>query len=271
MPSAIEGTCPTCSAPASGRYCAGCGVPLSGATCSLCKEPLTPGAGFCHNCGAAAGASTASPGKGGALPWAIAGLAMLTMLAMLAGRGFNVRRGSTVDAPQNALPQAGLDDRAPAGVDPGQAAPRAPDISQLSPTERADRLFNRVMLLHSQGKADSVQFFAPMALNAYQMMGSLSADQRYDMGRIGEVAGAIPLARAQADSILMDKPNHLLGLILAARMAGLSGDSSAMRGYGRRLIAAAQSGMKKPLDEYVRHQDDITVALAEARRNLASR
>jgi len=149
------------------------------------------------------------------------------MFAMLAGREFNSARGATLDAPSNALPQAGLDDR---GAQDGQTAqPRAPDISSLSPQERADRLFNKVMMLYSQGKTDSVQFFAPMALQSYVMMGKLNNDQRYDMGRIGEVAGAIPLAKAQADSILAKSPTHLLGLILAARVATIQGDSAALR------------------------------------------
>jgi hypothetical protein len=147
---------------------------------------------------------------------------------------------------------------------------RAPDISSLSPQERADRLFNRVMLLHSQGKADSVQFFAPMALTSYQMLAPLNNDQRYDMGRVGEVAGAIPLAKAQADSILRNAPTHLLGLILAARVATLEGDRTALRGFEKRLLAAEKGEMAKKLDEYDRHQDDIINGLAQARKDLGA-
>jgi hypothetical protein len=194
------------------------------------------------------------------------------MFAMLAGRGFNARRGSTLDAPQNALPQAGLDDRAPQ-PDAGTDAPtpvRGPDISSLSPQERADRLYNRVMLLNSQGKSDSVLFFAPMALTAYQMLSPLNADQRYDMGMIGEVAGAIPLAKAQADSILLRNPTHLLGLMLAARVTALEGNTTAARAFEKRLLAAEKPELAKKLAEYERHRDDITSALAAARRDLGA-
>ena len=152
-------------------------------------------------------------------------------------------------------------DEQPAGI-------RAPDISSLSPQERADRLYNRVMVLASQGKTDSVQFFAPMALTAYQMLSPMNADQRYDMGRIGEVAGAIPLAKAQADSILRENPNHLLGLILEARLATLAGDTVQLRSYERRLIAAEKAETAKKREEYVRHQDDIANALRQARKSL---
>jgi hypothetical protein len=201
------------------------------------------------------------------LPWIVAALAFLALFAMAAGRGFNASRGSTIDGSQNALPQAGLDDRA---LGPDEQAPgiRAPDISSLSPQERADRLYNRVMLLASQGKVDSVQFFAPMALQAYLLLSPLNADQRYDMGRIGEVAGAFPLAKAQADSILRENPNHLLGLILEARLATLAGDMAQLHSYERRLIAAEKVEAPKKREEYLRHQDDIANALQQARKSL---
>jgi hypothetical protein len=194
-------------------------------------------------------------------------LAFLALFAMAAGRGFNAQRGSTIDGPQNALPQAGLDDRGDASEDQSGGV-RAPDISSLSPQERADRLYNRVMMLATQGKTDSVQFFAPMAIQAYLMLEPLNADQRYDMGRIGEAAGAVPLAKAQADSILLENPNHLLGLILEARLAVLGGDTASLHSYERRLIAAEKTEMAKKHEEYLRHQNDISNALKQARKNL---
>jgi hypothetical protein len=192
------------------------------------------------------------------LPWIVAAIALLTVLALLAGRGFNSKRGSSLDGSANALPQAGLDDR-------GVAEVRGPDISTLTPEERADRLYNRVMMLNTQGKTDSVLFFAPMAIAAYQMVAPLDADHRYDLGRIGEAAGALPLAKAQADSILGAQPNHLLGLILAARIATLAGDSTSRRAFERRLLSAQATELRKNLPEYARHSDDIENALNEAR------
>ncbi|MFL5503925.1 MAG: zinc ribbon domain-containing protein, partial [Gemmatimonadaceae bacterium] len=246
-----------------------CGAPLAGATCSSCSAELSPGAKFCHRCGTAVSSSSLAPreAKTNALPWIVAALAFLALFAMAAGRGFNARPSSTVDASANALPQAGLDDRGTPAEDQS-AAVRAPDISSLSPQERADRLYNRVMLLTSQGKIDSVQFFAPMALTAYQMLSPLNADQRYDMGRIGEVVGALPLAKAQADSILNENPSHLLGLILEARLATIAGDTARLHLYERRLIAAQKSELARKRDEYTRHEDDITNALQQARKSL---
>jgi len=261
--------CPACGTAASGRYCANCGAPLAGATCSSCSAELSPGAKFCHRCGTATGAGASPPreSKTNALPWIVAALAFLALFAMAAGRGFNARPSSTVDGSQNALPQAGLDDRGVSAGDQPDAV-RAPDISSLSPQERADRLYNRIMTLASQGKVDSVQFFAPMALTAYQMMAPLNTDQRYDMGRIGEVVGALPLAKAQADSILLENPNHLLGLILEARLAMLAGDTARLHSFERRLVAAEKSELATSRDEYVRHRDDISNALQQARKSL---
>ena len=122
------------------------------------------------------------------------------------------------------------------------------------------------MRLSSEGKTDSVQFFAPMALQTYATLGPLDADLRYDYGRVAEAAGAAVIARAQADTILRGDSTHLLGLILAVRAAMLQSDTAAARLFSQRLLAAEPSESAKKLPEYERHQGDILDALAEARR-----
>ena len=281
LPSApsTSGSCPNCGAAASGRFCASCGVPLEGAVCAACGSALSAGARFCHRCGTAVGAAPGrqAEGRGGAavLPWVVASIALLALIALVAGQRVSTPAGSTLDAPRNALPQAGLDDRGPVGpsgeLPPEGRAQRAPDISQMSPEERASRLFDRVIALSERGKTDSVQFFAPMALTAYQMLGPLNLDQRYDLGRVGEVSGAPELVRAQADTILQQNPTHLLGLALAARAAAMRGDAGAERSYRRRLLAAEQPELAKNLPEYQAHRVDIDSALARARRGERNR
>jgi hypothetical protein len=202
---------------------------------------------------------TASPRTAAAvLPWGVAAIALLALVAFLAGQRFGGSRAPSAVSPVADAPFA-------SGA-PQADAPRAPDISNLSPRERADRLFDRVMRLSSEGKTDSVRFFAPMALSVYQSLGPLDADLRYDFGRVAEVAGAAEIARAQADSILASDSTHLLGLVLGARAAQLRGDSAAARTFSRRLLAAEPSESAKKLPEYERHQGDILEALAEARR-----
>jgi hypothetical protein len=207
------------------------------------------------------------------LPWAVAGIAFLALFAMLAGKGLNAKRGNAVDGPQNALPNPALDGAAQSGDagDGSAAAPfaggnggmvRAPNISNLSPSEIADRLFNKIMLLNTQGKTDSVQFFAPMAIQAYQMLEQQQGhpydlDQRYDLGRIATAAGAVPFAKAQADTILQQAPDHLLGLILAAQVAKVSGNTPAEQQYAKHFAQVKQAQLAKHLPEYQRHQSDI--------------
>jgi hypothetical protein len=212
----------------------------------------------------------------------------LALFAMLAGKGLNAKRGSALDAPSNALPNPALDgaQASAGGQDAGDmgggAAPfanapfangaagtggsRPPDLSKMTPQEMADRLFNRIMLLSSQGKTDSALAFAPMAFQAYSMVVDqqghpLEIDQRYDIGRIGEVTGALPLAKAQADTILQQHPNHLLGLLLAAHVAKLSGNTPALQEYTRRFTQAKSSELAKKLPEYDRHRSDIDAGL----------
>jgi hypothetical protein len=203
----------------------------------------------------------------------VAAIALLTVVALVAGQNFRAQRGGSLDGPSNAFPQAGLDDRGGgAGGTPvapfagGAAGPAgsgpAPDISSMSPEERAARLFDRVMRYDEQGKRDSLLVFAPMAMNAYEMIGTLDTDQRYDLGRIGEVSGNYTVAKAQADTILRAQPNHLLALALAARM---SPDPAVARQFQQRLLAAAPTELPKKLPEYERHRADITRALEQAR------
>jgi hypothetical protein len=256
--------CPSCGEPASGHFCASCGSPLAGARCAACATILTPGAKFCHRCGNAAGA----PGGGGraasgstTLPWAIAGVALVAFIALLAGQRF--RSTPPVDAAAaQAQAQGAPQGDAEGGPPEGGAGVRAPDISNMSPRERADRLFDRIMRLDTEGKKDSVLFFAPMAIAAYQAVPDPDADARFDMGRISEVAGALPVAKSEADSILAKQPTHLLGLVLAMQVARLSGDSAGASAYRAKLRAAQKSELAKKLPEYDRHSADIRDALA---------
>lgn len=255
--------CPACATPGSGRFCASCGASLGSSGCSGCGASLAAGAKFCHKCGQPAGTSRrqAAPARTSQLRWIVAGAAIIALVALTA---WNTARRNGV--PGNAAVSLSPASPEGSGAMSPEAPVRGPDISQLSPQERADRLYNRVMLLAGQGKTDSVMFFAPMAINAYQMLSPLNADQRYDIGRIAEVAGALPLAQAQADSILATSPTHLLGLVLGARVASLRDDAAAKKSYGQRILAANAAESARKLPEYERHSADISAALDDARR-----
>jgi uncharacterized membrane-anchored protein len=187
------------------------------------------------------------------LPWSVAAIALLALVALAAGQRF-ARARETPNGEAGAMPVA-------AG-----APARAPDISSLSPAERAERLYDRIMGAAERGRADSVRFFMPMAIQAYEALGDLTTDQRYDLGRLAEVAGDAAVASAQADTILRLHPQHLLGLVLASRAARLRGDDGAARQYLVQLSRAERSERQKQLPEYLLHQNDIEAALAEFRQ-----
>jgi hypothetical protein len=195
------------------------------------------------------------------LPWGVAAIALVALIALVAGQRF----GRSPDAAQ--LAAAAQANGVAPEVNPG--APfagstgngRAPDISKLTPAEAAMRLYDRVMGAHERGAADTVQMFAPMAITAYEMIGDLDLDQHYDVGRLAAVSGDEKLARAQADTILAKDPTHLLGLILAADAARMRKDAAAERDYHTKLVAAAPAERAKQLPEYLTHENDITLAL----------
>ena len=270
-------TCPACGAAATGRFCAECGTPLGDTTCASCHAQLSPGAKFCHRCGTPVGERAPRPvgerGLAGAMPWAVAAISLLALVALIAGQRFARSRPAEQPGAATADAAPAMPGAAGAGGVAGsadQSPVRAPDISNLTPQEQAERLFNRVMTLFEQGDTARVQFFAPMAVEAYQRLPNKTLDDRYHLGRIGAVTGVAPLASAQADSILQQRPTHLLGLILAAQGARMRGDEGVARGYDRRLLAALAAERKAALPEYQQHENDITRAVEEARRRGTS-
>lgn len=127
----------------------------------------------------------------------------------------------------------------------------------MSPEERATRLYNRVMTLHTQGKADSAEFFLPMALQAYAMLPALDVDARYHIGVLDLTGGNATAAVAQADTIRRAVPTHLFGFMLRARGLELERDSAgARRAYGDFLKhEAAERKRRRP--EYDEHAQNL--------------
>ena len=186
------------------------------------------------------------------LPWIVAAITLLAFIALVAGQKFGANR-TVADASLSST-SAGL------------PIARAPDISQMSPAERASRLHARVMTLAEAGKQDSARMFAPMAIAAFEMLDTLDESSRFDLGMIGFASQNAELARAHADTILRNNPNHLLGLILSARSARLVGATDDERRFYQRLVAAEPAERAAARREYLTHERDIVAALEEARR-----
>src|SRR5437870_1408217 len=227
-------------------------------TCHACGAQLSAGAKFCHKCGAAV-ATTGATGWRAGFPWALAGAALgalVTVVAMRATSG-PARSDQAVAPFANGAASGG-------GV-------RPPDISQMSPEERANRLFNRVMTLAEAGKQDSVQFFLPMALGAYEQLPTLDADARYHIGLLQLAGGDPSAALAQADTIQRAIPTHLFIYVLRAHAYRERGDArQEARAYAD-FLRNEPAEMTRNRPEYADHSDALTSFKAEASRVTGAR
>src|SRR5258706_9958090 len=209
--------------------------------CHACGAGLSATARFCHKCGAQVAGGQASGWRAG-LPWSVAGAALGALLTVVALRfgsssGDGRRESRDENAPASRLPP--------------------PDISQMSPEERATRLYNRVMTLHTQGKADSAEFFLPMALQAYAMLPALDVDARYHIGVLDLTGGNAAAAVAQADTIRRAVPTHLFGFMLRARGLELERDSAGARRAYSDFLKHEAAERKRRRPEYDEHAQNL--------------
>src|SRR5213594_1355647 len=217
--------------------------------CHACGASLAATARFCHKCGAQVGGAQSSGWRAG-LPWSVAGAALGALLTVLA-----LRIGASSGGGMRDAGGATDDDASRIPLPASRSTP--PDISQMSPEERATRLYNRVMLLHTRGKADSAEFFLPMALQAYAMLPALDVDARYHIGVLDLTSGDAAGALAQADTIRRAVPTHLFGFMLRARGLDLKRDAAgARRAYADFLRnEAAERTRQRP--EYGEHAENL--------------
>jgi hypothetical protein len=178
------------------------------------------------------------------VPWLIAGGAVAGMLALLL---VMVARGSGAEAP------------APAGAvaASGETGMAAPDISRLSPKERFDRLYNRVMQAAQSGDEATMTRFMPMALGAYEMLDSVDADARYHAALLRVHNGDVAGSRALGDSILATQPGHLLGFVVLGTTARWAKDEASLAKAYKGFLANYDKEMKADRREYGEHRASI--------------
>ncbi len=127
----------------------------------------------------------------------------------------------------------------------------------MSPEERATRLYNRVMMLHTQGKPDSAEFFLPMALQAYAMLPALDVDARYHIGVLDLTGGNPAAALAQADTIRRTVATHLFAFMLRARALELERDSAGARRAYRDFLTHEAAERTRQRPEYSEHAENL--------------
>jgi len=222
---------------------------VGGARCPSCKTMVLPEARFCHACGARL------VGVPGAAQWhtptvvlyAIIGLAVLVAVAgvvMMSGGNAPVAPPPPAAAP-------------PVASAPSGGAGQPVDLSQMSPREAADRLFNRVIMASEQGNTDEAQRFAPMAIEAYGLVDRLDADAHYHMGLIYSVMGDSDAVREQISIIKQFAPNHLLALILEHDLAEKEGDTAAATRAAEAFAKAYDTEIMAGRPEYDAHRNTI--------------
>jgi hypothetical protein len=215
------GSCPACGAPASGRFCSACGAGLSPRGCRHCGATLSPQARFCHRCGEPVEAAppAARPAGADRRAWLVAAVLCALLIGAIVWRVVR-------DQPAPAVPQMANPGAAGGGPSDVPSGP-APDISQMSPRERFDRLFNRIMEAAQRGDSAQMLRFTPMALGAYTQLETVDADARYHAAVLRLQTGDLAGARALADTILRQNPGHLLGYVVLGSAGQLAGDRAA--------------------------------------------
>jgi len=274
-------TCSVCGTEATGNFCSACGAPLTSRPCRDCGDTPEPGARFCNNCGSpqtAAAASVRTPPGGAPAParpvppgtearpkvrkgggaanaaqppsrfsqqvgWLVGGAFILGLILILA------------------LPILRRED-APGAVGPGGA----PDISNMSPRQAADRLFDRVMRADAAGDVNEVQTFLPMAIAAHDLARPLDLDGLFHLGLLHQTGNDHAAALTIAAEILARDPDYLLGLAIAASSSEAMGDGLGAVGYHTRFLNAYDAQLALPLEEYGIHTATLDEARASARR-----
>jgi hypothetical protein len=182
-------------------------------------------------------------------PWLIAGASLAGLLAVLLVL-------LTREAPRVAVAEP---------ASPPAEAP--PDISTMSPRERFNRLYNRVMQAAQSGDEATVSRFTPMALMAYAQLDTIDADARYHVALLKVHTGDVEATRALADSILVLSPGHLFGYVVQGTVARFRKDQKALDRAYSGFLKHYDAEIKAARPEYQDHRtslDDFRKAALDA-------
>jgi hypothetical protein len=148
----------------------------------------------------------------------------------------------------------------------GQPGVRAPDISAMTPRERFDRLFNRIMQAAERGDSVEVRRFTPMGLGAYDQLDRRDVDARYHAAVLHLGVGDMAPAKALADTILQESSGHLFGYIIRGTVADFQGDTAARLRAQREFLAHYGEEMRANRVEYLEHRPVIDEFRAQAEK-----
>ncbi len=246
-------TCPACGAAVVGNFCSSCGASLVAQSCDHCRAQLSPQARFCHRCGRAVTPARARGSERGA--WLFACAMCLLLVGAIVYQVVSKRPAPVAPEMANA-----------GAVGPDGSPGPAPDISRMTPRERFDRLYNRIMQAAERGDSVQIARFTPMALAAYDQLDSIDADARYHAAVIRLQTGDLSGARALADTILADAPGHLFGYLIRGTAAQIAKDTAGLSGARADFLAHYDQEMGSKRVEYLEHKPVIEEFKTEAER-----
>ena len=128
----------------------------------------------------------------------------------------------------------------------------------MSPRERFDRLYNRVMQAAQSGDEATVNRFTPMALMAYAQLDSIDADARYHAALLDVHTGDVAGSTALADTILAQHPGHLFGYVIRGTVARWRKDDQALARAYADFLKHYDAELKAGRVEYEEHKASIS-------------
>jgi hypothetical protein len=146
----------------------------------------------------------------------------------------------------------------------------APDISNMTPAERALALFNRVMTASESGNVAEVQQFLPMAIAAHDMARPLTVDQLYHLALLHKAGGDHASALAISREALAQDSLNLLPLMAAADAARALGDQETARLHAAKFLEVYQGQRARNLDDYTQHARQLE-AFQQTARGITGR
>ena len=137
------------------------------------------------------------------------------------------------------------------------AAGNPPDISNMSPRERFNRLYNRIMTAAQAGDDATAQRFMPMALLAYAQLDTVDADARYHAALLKAHTGDVAASHALGDTILTQHPGHLFGYVVRGTVARFQKDQKALDAAYVGFLKRYDEEMKANRQEYGEHRTSL--------------
>jgi hypothetical protein len=135
----------------------------------------------------------------------------------------------------------------------------------MTPRERFDRLYNRIMAAQESGDQATVEQFTPMALMAYGQLDTVDADARYHLALLQVHGANIDAVGAIADTILQQDPGHLFGYMIRGAIARFQKDDAAKKRAYADFLSHYDAEITRGRPEYTDHRRAIDEFLASAK------